>query len=95
MRDNWNDGWCPSPNQFLQMEQWFPKIPDQYILEFLEREQKSIWKSKRNQNNNVVFGQPQFAGFMGGMFGDEFLWQDDEGEAGPKDLAAPNARIAE
>ncbi len=95
LRDNWNDGWCPSPNQFIQMEQWFPKIPEKYILDLLGPEQKAIWKLNRNQNSGVVFAQAQFAGFMGGMFGEEFLWQDEEEAAGPKADAAPNARLAE
>jgi hypothetical protein len=84
LRENWKDAWSPSPIQFMQMDQWYPNIPDQYIVEFLEPEQKTIWKTNRNQNRGVVFGQQQFAGFMGGMFGDEFLLQDDAGDAEPK-----------
>jgi hypothetical protein len=95
LRDNWNDGWCPAPNQFIQMEQWFPNIPEKYIAEFLDTEQKAIWRSNHNQNRGVVFAQAQFAGFMGGMFGEEFLWQDEEEEAGPKADVAPDARLAE
>jgi hypothetical protein len=91
LRDNWKDAWSPSPIQFMQMDQWYPNIPDQYIVEFLEAEQKQIWKQNRNQNRGVVFGQQQFAGFMGGMFGDEFLLQDDEADAAPKSDDQPKA----
>lgn len=84
LRENWKDQWCPSPSQFIQMEQWFPNIPDPYIVDFLDPAQKEIWKSTRTtRNNGVVFAPGVFNGFMGGMFGQEVLWNDEEAEGKP------------
>jgi hypothetical protein len=86
--ENWNEAWSTSYMHILNSDQWYPNIPDQYVVEFLSPEQKTIWKQNRNQNRNVNFGVQQFAGFMNGMLGEEFLMQDEEQQAAPADAAA-------
>lgn len=84
LRDNWRDQWCPSLITFIQMDQWVPNIPDQYVLEFLDPAQKTIWKANRTNRTNAGGMAPaMFAGFMGGMFGQDVFWENEPEAGGP------------
>jgi len=70
---HWNDAWCSSLQMFMYNDQFFPAIPDAHVVKFLNETQKKIWVTiPKNQ------GQMFFNGFMGGIFGEEVLWNEDE-----------------
>ncbi|MBS0262682.1 MAG: hypothetical protein JSS02_12080 [Planctomycetes bacterium] len=87
LTDNWNESWATSHLHILNADNWFPNIPEPYVVEFLTPEQKIIWKQNRSQNRNLNFGVQQFAGFMNGMFGEEFLMQDEAQPGKPAEAA--------
>jgi hypothetical protein len=60
---NWNDAWCQSLDILVNNEQYFPNIPNQYILPFLNPTQKKVW-SGTARNGAVFFGgQPGMMAF--------------------------------
>jgi hypothetical protein len=76
---HWNDAWCSSLQMFIYNDQFFPNIPDAHVVKFLNDTQKKIWPTiPKNQGAMFVNG------FMGGMFGDEVLWNEDEADAPAK-----------
>ena len=79
---HWNDAWCSSLQMFMYNDQFFPNIPDAHVVKFLNDAQKKIWPTIP-KNQGAMFN----GGFMGGMFGQEILWDADEPEAAPADAA--------
>jgi len=76
---HWNDAWCSSLQMFMYNDQFFPAIPDAHVVKFLNETQKKIWVTiPKNQ------GQMVFNGFMGGIFGQEVLWNEDDADAPAK-----------
>ncbi len=76
---HWNDAWCSSLQNFIYNDQFFPNIPDAHVVKFLNDAQKKIWPTIP-KNQGQVFG----VGIMGGMFGEEVLWNEDEADAPAK-----------
>jgi hypothetical protein len=52
---NWNDAWCQSLQMLMNIESYFPNIPDNLIVPFLTEHQKSSWQ-RIPRNQNVFFG---------------------------------------
>jgi hypothetical protein len=76
---HWNDAWCASLQMFMYNDQFFPTIPDAHVVKFLNENQKKIWATiPKNQ------GQMVFNGFMGGILGEEVLWNEDDADAPAK-----------
>jgi hypothetical protein len=53
--EHWNDAWCPSLQMLMNIESFFPNIPDNLIVPFLTEHQKSAWQ-RIPRNQNVFFG---------------------------------------
>jgi hypothetical protein len=75
---HWNDAWYSSLQMFVYNDQFFPNIPDAHVVKFLNATQKKIWPTIP-KNQGAMFNN----GLMGGIFGEEVFWSDDEPEAAP------------
>ena len=76
---HWNDAWGSSMQMFIYNDQFFPNIPDAHVVKFLNDTQKKIWPTiPKNQGAMMVNG------FMGGMFGDAVMWDEDNADAPAK-----------
>jgi hypothetical protein len=75
---HWDDAWCSSLQMFMHGDQFFPNIPDAHVVNFLNDAQKQNWRAIP-KNQGAMFA----GGFMGGMFGQEILWDEDEADANP------------
>jgi hypothetical protein len=72
LTSHWSDDWCPSVEMFQYLNQFFPMIPDQYVVPHLNKSQRAVWQSTQKQNLNFwgVFG------WVGGMVDDGPLDDD-------------------
>jgi hypothetical protein len=52
---NWKDSWCQSLEMLMNIENFFPNIPDQVITPLLTDHQKEVWR-RIPKNSNVFWG---------------------------------------
>jgi hypothetical protein len=84
---HWDDSWCPSLDVLQLSDQFFPNVPDTYILPVLDPTQEKIWRTRTRRYvsaNGLVF--------RGGLAGDDAFEDDDlreAREAATKDQAKP------
>lgn len=70
---HWDDSWCQSLQMFMQENQYFPQIPDQFVSPFLNPVQKRVWDGIQKVQQNFFGG--------GMMMGDDPLDDEDLREA--------------
>jgi hypothetical protein len=77
LTSKWDRSWCQSAQMLMNLDQFFPAIPDEIVTPHLNARQQEIWRGMRKQQGNVFFG----GGF--GLFGnevDETVWGEDAKE---------------
>ncbi len=62
LSSHWNDSWSQSMQMLMNIEQFFPNIPDNLVVPFLTENQKKSWQ-RIPRNQNVFFGF-QFGGMQ-------------------------------
>jgi hypothetical protein len=84
LSSTWNDAWGQSLQMFMNIDQFFPNIPDKYVLPILNDTQKKVWRGI--PKNQATF----WGGF--GMFGGMMLEDMAGGDEGPDEAgkAEPN-----
>ena len=55
LSSRWNESWSQSMQMLMNIEQFFPNIPDHLVLPFLTENQKKTWQ-RIPRNQNVFFG---------------------------------------
>jgi hypothetical protein len=55
LSSHWDDGWCQSFQVLMNLDNFFPSIPDKLITPFLTEHQKAAWQ-RIPRNSNVFFG---------------------------------------
>jgi hypothetical protein len=55
LKSHWNDSWSQSMQMLMNIEHFFPNIPDNLIVPFLTDNQKKSWQ-RIPRNQNVFFG---------------------------------------
>jgi len=55
LSSHWNDAWCQSLQMLMNIENFFPNVPDNLIVPFLTEHQRSSWQ-RIPKNQNVFFG---------------------------------------
>ncbi|MCC9608067.1 hypothetical protein LOC69_19535 [Blastopirellula sp. JC733] len=76
MKRHWSDSWAPTPVKLVNYGSYFPPIPDDAIVPFLEVGQRQIW----NNTQKVNFSHQ--IGFDANLFQNEFDLSDPEFEKG-------------
>jgi hypothetical protein len=56
LRDRWDGGWVTSVTALMNIEHYFPPIPDSFIVPFLDEPQKEAWEASRPNRRVVHFG---------------------------------------
>ena len=62
LSSHWNDSWSQSMQMLMNIEHFFPNIPDNLVVPFLTENQKKSWQ-RIPRNQNVFFGF-QFGGMQ-------------------------------
>ena len=62
LSSHWNDSWSQSMQMLMNIEHFFPNIPDNLVAPFLTENQKKSWQ-RIPRNQNVFFGF-QFGGMQ-------------------------------
>jgi hypothetical protein len=61
LHENWDAGWAPPLELFVQMTEYVAAFPDEYVTPHLTPEQRTIWKGvQRISARGVFFGQGPF-----------------------------------
>jgi hypothetical protein len=55
LSSHWNDAWCQSLQMLMNIENFFPNVPDNLVVPFLTEHQRSSWQ-RIPKNQNVFFG---------------------------------------
>jgi hypothetical protein len=55
LASHWNDSWSQSMQMLMNIEHFFPNIPDNLVVPFLTENQKKSWQ-RIPRNQNVFFG---------------------------------------
>ncbi len=53
---HWDEAWCSSFETVLNLNAYFPPIPDSYVVRFLTPKQRQIWDASANTRRTVQFG---------------------------------------
>lgn len=56
LRDHWNETWASSVTALVNIEHYFPPIPDEHIMPSLDAAQKDIWQALQVNRRLVRFG---------------------------------------
>jgi hypothetical protein len=72
LSSNWNNLWCQQL-ELLSYNQFFPDIPEDFIVPILNNTQRDLWRGLRNNRQNISFG----IGFMGGQIDNELFADED------------------
>jgi hypothetical protein len=73
----WDENWAPPLETFVQMSQYMPAIPDEFVTPHLSDEQKRIWSGLQK----VSFGRENFGMmdvFGGGAVIDDIILKDSD-----------------
>jgi hypothetical protein len=73
LTDQWNESWSQSLEILTLGDQYFPILPDNYVLPILNDFQRSVWR-ETPKNPSVVFGWLGGAGLLRGMLIDDAVW---------------------
>ena len=73
---NWKDSWCQSLEMLMNIDNFFPNIPDQVITPILTDNQKEVWR-RIPRNSNVFWG----FSFGGGIMENDSLDDPELAEA--------------
>jgi hypothetical protein len=60
---SWKDSWCQSLEMLMNIDSFFPNIPDQVITPILTENQKEVWR-RIPRNSNVFWGFSFGGGIM-------------------------------
>jgi hypothetical protein len=55
LSSHWDEAWCQSLNMLMNIEHYFPNIPDNLIVPFLTENQQKSWR-RIPKNQNVFWG---------------------------------------
>ena len=55
LKANWNDAWCQSLEMLMNIDNFFPSVPDQVVTPILTDNQKEVWR-RIPRNSNVFWG---------------------------------------
>jgi hypothetical protein len=94
LSSHWNEAWCQSLNMLMNIEHFFPNVPDNLVVPFLTENQQKSWRRiPRNQN---VFWGFHFGGIMENdpLDDPELVEARQQAEAAGKDAEAA-AKIKE
>jgi hypothetical protein len=69
--EHWDETWCQSIETLLYGDQFYPRLPDNLVVPYLDAKQKDVWNGTRNNQN-------YFFGFVGNMLPDEDPKEDKE-----------------
>jgi hypothetical protein len=89
LSEHWNDAWCPSLQMLMNIESFFPNIPDNLIVPFLTEHQKASWQ-RIPRNQNMFFGMA-----FGGMAENDPLDDPELAEARKEAEAEAEAKAKE
>jgi hypothetical protein len=84
LSSNWSDLWCQTLDM-LQYDQFFPKVPDEYVVPYLSKAQTDAWLGIPKLGGSV-FG----FGYVGNMLDNQPL-EDEAVNNAPKAEPAPAA----
>ena len=74
LSDHWDEMWAQSVTALMNLEHYFPPIPDERIVPFLDGPQKEIWNASQPNRRVVRFG-------IGGNRGDNGIEDEELTEA--------------
>jgi len=77
LTSKWDPSWCQSSQALLNLDQYFPAIPNDVVTPYLNERQQEIWRGMRKNSGQVFFG----GGF--GLFGNEVeegVWDVEAGQ---------------
>jgi hypothetical protein len=70
LRKNWKQDWAPPLQMFIQMSEYMPAVPDEFVVPHLTPEQRVQWQGMQKLSaRGIVFG--------GGAFGNPSQTIDD------------------
>lgn len=79
LSSTWNDAWGQSLQMFMNIDQFFPNIPDKYVLPILNETQKKVWRNIPKTQANFWGG----FGMFGGMMLEDMAGADEARKADP------------
>jgi hypothetical protein len=89
LASHWDDAWCQSLQMLMNIENFFPNIPDNLIVPYLTEHQKTAWQ-RIPRNQSVFFGVA-----FGGMADNDPLDDPELAEARQEADAEAKAKAAE
>ena len=83
---HWDESWSQSMQMFFQGDQYYPSIPDPYVVPFLNASQKKVWAGTQRVQG-IFFGGVNFMGIA-----NDNALDDGDLEAARKALAEQDAK---
>lgn len=56
LADGWDGRWAPSLSSLENLQNFFPPIPESYVVPHLSVAQKAVWNSSQPRRRGVIFG---------------------------------------